>query len=208
MLELPNVTLCVVDTDHPEKGMTSLCRSMYRAKFGNVKFITSFDGANSFALPVGVELHFCDKFPSVEDYCKFLMKDLFEYIDTDFVLLQQWDSWILNPQLWTNEFLNYDYIGAPWPIYWNDIGTPERQVGNGGFSLRSKKLLDTLSVADFPTHHPEDVVICRDQRPWLEDMGVRYAPIDLARRFSYECGDAPEGGSFGFHGIFNLNWAR
>ena len=29
------------------------------------------------------------------------------------VLIQQWDSCVINPSLWNDDFLNYDYIGAP-----------------------------------------------------------------------------------------------
>ena len=57
------------------------------------------------------------------------------YINTKFCLVTQWDGWVINSQKWNSEFLNYDYIGAIWPDY------SSNQIGNGGFSLRSKKLL-------------------------------------------------------------------
>ena len=47
------------------------------------------------------------------------------------ILLYQEDSCIFNKNI--DEFLEYDYIGAPWPKHQNDN---EYNVGNGGLSLR------------------------------------------------------------------------
>src|SRR5690606_2721249 len=109
-----------------------------------------------------------------------------------------------NPDAWTEEFLTYDYIGAPW-WYMDDMN-----VGNGGFSLRSKKLLDILKNADFITEYDhEDHHICRTYHKELEALGVRYAPQALAERFAIE-GVSKENsptanntwnGQFGFHGL-------
>ncbi|HEY5412006.1 MAG TPA: hypothetical protein VIJ94_14885 [Caulobacteraceae bacterium] len=45
---------------------------------------------------------------------------------------------------------------------------------------------------------------CRELRPLLEQRhGIRFAPVELAERFSFEHG-APPGPTFGFHGAFNL----
>lgn len=208
MPNLDRVTLCCVATDKPVDGMKSLCRSMNRAKFANVKLITHH-GALGLVQPVpGMEMCFCNQFKSVAEYSEFLIRELVNYIDTEFVLLVQPDSWIINGELWTDEFYNWDFLGAPWPINWEGIGTPERQVGNGGFSLRSKRLLRVLADMPLRETHPEDVVICRDNRPALESLGIKFAPVELASRFSYECGQCPEGGSFGFHGVFHFNWVR
>lgn len=118
------------------------------------------------------------------------------------MLVVQWDSWIVNPRAWTEEFLAYDWIGAPW---WHRDG---RNVGNGGFSLRSTRLMEALrqSSATLPLGTPEDEMICRTHRPALEAAGFRFAPEDLATRFSFER-VVPAGGTpFGFHGLFN--WPR
>jgi len=60
-------------------------------------------------------------------------------------LLVQPDGFVINPDKWDNQFFEYDYIGAPWEqvphSYLDPWGKPHR-VGNGGFSFRSKKLLD------------------------------------------------------------------
>jgi hypothetical protein len=78
-------------------------------------------------------------------------------------------------------------------------------VGNGGFSLRSRKLLQALQDPSLVMRHPEDLCICHDHRAWLErEHGMRFAPLALARRFAYER-LLPEGPTFGFHGLFNLH---
>ena len=71
------------------------------------------------------------------------------------MLVIQDDGHIVNPSLWDEEFLKYDYIGLPWPFEDSWIEKqlkeqrpiirkvyPKNRVGNGGFSLRSRKFLE------------------------------------------------------------------
>ncbi len=89
-------------------------------------------------------------------YSKFMLQDLYKFVDTKFCLVIQSDGFVINPNLWTNQFLEYDYIGAPWPneisVYnasINKIDLAKNRVGNGGFSLRSKRLLEVCSHIKF-----------------------------------------------------------
>jgi hypothetical protein len=143
-------------------------------------------------------------------------------VDTDFNLVVQADGYAVNAEAWTDLFFEYDYIGASWP---NE--SAERAVGNGGFSMRSKKLYQAIldlrrrySLEDltqrltqndicedkFVGHSiPEDNLICKIYRPTLEQQyGIRFAPAELADRFSIEtnAGSPWFGASFGFHGHF------
>jgi hypothetical protein len=124
---------------------------------------------------------------SQEKYNIFCINELYKYVDTDFVLLFQNDGFILNPEHWSDDFLNYDYIGAPWPSY------EESRVGNGGFSLRSKKFLNTTKDLVY-LHNiglsggsctPEDHLLCRYYYDYLIKAGIKFAPIDIAIRFSF-----------------------
>lgn len=140
-----------------------------------------------------------DRMESREDYSNFILKELVNHISTDFVLCVQWDGYVLNAQNWSDDFLGVDYVGAPWPQF--DDG---HAVGNGGFSLRSRRLLEACADTRLGRNEVEDVAICRDARPWLEsDYGIRFADRDLACRFSYER-TASRGDEFGFHGVFNM----
>lgn len=132
------------------------------------------------------------------DYSEFMLRELADHIGTSHALCVQWDGFVLRGGAWRLEFLDYDYIGAIWPHFKDG-----HNVGNGGFSLRSKRLLQASKELPFDGSHLEDVVICRLNRERLEADGIRFAPESVARRFAFER-EAPDGDEFGFHGVFNL----
>ena len=132
------------------------------------------------------------------EYSRFMLRELCQHIETDHALCVQWDGFVLNGEAWDGDFLNYDYIGAVWPHYQDNYN-----VGNGGFSLRSRRLLDACLDLPVDGAVAEDVTISRACRPELESKGIRFAPEAIARRFSYER-TPPLGREFGFHGAFNL----
>lgn len=139
---------------------------------------------------------------NISEYADIMLKGTAEHVNTDHALYVQWDGIANDKQQWTDEFLKYDYIGAIWP--WEQEG---RNVGNGGFSLRSKKLLDACQdqqvslTKDEPV--AEDKIIGSTQRAYLEQQyGINFAPVDLARQFSFELGTHVP--SFGFHGLWNV----
>jgi len=81
-------------------------------------------------------------------------------------------------------------------------------VGNGGFSLRSKRLLDLTRTVPFdqlrlPTK-VEDVLICHFLFDALVTRAIKFASQSLAARFSIEAKLDRFGQSldnvFGFHG--------
>ncbi len=137
-------------------------------------------------------------------YNEFVLTRLLDHVETDHVLIFQWDGFVIHPRAWRKEFLDYDYVGAPWPAQWVE---PSQRVGNGGFSLRSRRLLQAIRDAKLPFDFTaaEDVSICRGpHRQVLEEQyGIRFAPPELANFFSFEHTpiDAP---TFGFHADFNF----
>jgi hypothetical protein len=115
------------------------------------------------------------------------------------VLVVQWDGFILDASCWQDRFLEFDYIGATWPQF-----RDEHDVGNGGFSLRSRRLLEACRDPFISSAGIEDVTICRTYRAWLErEHGIRFAPREIAESFAYER-EPPQGPTFGFHGVFNM----
>lgn len=194
MLELPRVTVCCIDCVNHDLALTALRQCTQHARFARTLFIT--DG--EFALE-GVDCVRIAPLRSREDYSRFVIKELHAHVDTDFVLLVQWDGFVVNPAAWSGDFLAYDYIGARWPD--RDDGLA---VGNGGFSLRSRRLLEALRDPVVVPEPLEDVAICRTFRPHLERAhGIRFAPADVADRFAFEATyftSLP----FGFHGLFNF----
>ncbi|WP_181291127.1 DUF5672 family protein [Caballeronia novacaledonica] len=139
---------------------------------------------------------------SREEYSVFVMTQLLEHISTPWILLVQWDGFVANPSAWSEDFFSFDYIGARWPNHRDGM-----DVGNGGFTLRSRRLLQILATDERFTPHAnqvEDELICRTYRPMLEaEYGIRFAPAHIADRFSAEF-TTPCGPTFGFHGVFNM----
>ena len=146
---------------------------------------------------------------TIDDYNLFCLKGLWPYIKTEFALIIQYDGMAANGAAWSDDFYNYDYIGAPWPDRFSWI-KPTEKVGNGGFSLRSAKLLDALKDYQIRTHDndmrfgAEDSVIGQGYKSYLSTKhGIKYAPVELANQFSHEWCN-PSGESFGFHGVWNV----
>lgn len=147
---------------------------------------------------------------SIVDYNLIVLKQLGRWVKTKYAMIVQYDGIPIDPNNWNDAFLDYDYIGAPWPWI-----PPTHNVGNGGFSIRSKKLLDFCYldpnirlIFDNPASHHEDVILCQTLRGYCEDKGIKYAPVELAQKFSREFfpGWEPrfDGQCFGFHGTFNI----
>jgi hypothetical protein len=78
--------------------------------------------------------------------------------DTDFVLSVQLDGFPTRPDLWSDDFLQFDYIGAPWPAELNPY-----RVGNSGFSLRSRKWHEVSATLPY-NNQGDDEFWCRDAR--------------------------------------------
>ncbi len=196
MIKLPNVTLICIDCVNHASAIKAIFKSIEQIEFGKVKFLT-----DKLLFSEKFETIIIDKINSKQEYSKFVLTKLNEYIDTDFILIIQYDGYVINPNLWKDYFLNFDYIGAPW---WYEDGY---NVGNGGFSLRSKKLLNSLP--DNPNlEWPEDHYICRLISNELKEyFHIKFAPESIAKLFSYEPNPKhPEfkNNSFGFHGIPSL----
>jgi hypothetical protein len=139
------------------------------------------------------------------EYSRFMIQGLADYIDTEFCITVQWDGYGVNKRRWNDEFLNYDYIGAPWPTSMNLA-----RVGNGGFSLRSKRWLETASMPRTSppfNGEPEDDWSCNKFRAFYQSKGCKIAPIHAAVTFSIEwpLEEYPWWSikdCFGFHGFF------
>ena len=190
------VTLVAIDTG-PKAKLTerAIIECEKVATYDAIKFLT-----NNTELKHAISI---PKFDGLGGYSEFVIKHLHSYVETSHCLLVQWDGYVLNTASWLPQFLDYDYIGAPWH---------GNVVGNGGFSLRSLKLLKRAARFADPAH-PEDNFICRKHRAELERDGIKFAPADLARQFSIEAASyafkdnawTSDGrgwaGQFGFHSM-------
>jgi hypothetical protein len=190
---LNKVTLICVDCSRYGEAVAAINKSMEQCDFAAVKFLTDINLELN-----GIEVIKILPIKSKEEYSRFIIKELYKYLDTEFCLVIQHDGYVLNGKSWQDEFLNYDYIGAPWTY------TDGKNVGNGGFSLRSRLLQIFLANDEFiKATDPEDQAIGRLYRDYLiKTYGVKFAPEDLADQFAYEL-RTPIYDTFGFHGRFH-----
>ena len=200
MLQLPNVTLCCVDARNHAMALRALARCRRDIEFARTIFLTDAI-PEQVDVPAEIDVIPAGPISSHDAYSRIVLKELYPHVATSHVLVAQWDGYVVHPEEWTDEFLGCDYLGAPWPD-----GQGGYSVGNGGFSLRSRRLLEALQDDRFNVRtEAEDVTICGVHRARLEsDFGIRFGDVDLARRFSYELGPLPDEKTFGFHGVFNL----
>nr|WP_242039767.1 DUF5672 family protein [Anabaena sphaerica] len=224
-LNLRNITLITVSSVEIELTLLSLVISNLHATFHRILFFTSEE----------VDQKYLELFPQLEiikihpirslvEYSRFIIKELNSFIDTDFCLVTQGDGFIVHPQMWSEEFLNYDYIAAPWPQsvplinklkeVIGILDLIQNRVGNGGFSLRSKKLLELCSQLDFDNIQTpslsEDLIICHYLYEWFKEQGIKFAPLDIAAKFSFEqpieeIENFSWEKTFGFHGKPHVN---
>lgn len=199
VIDLPDVTLCCVDTRSVPQAMYALGQCMAQARFGRVLFLGPPPDASQGQPPEGIDWVTIPPLKGIQDYNRIMLHDLRGLVRTSHVLIVQWDGFITHPDLWRPDFLSVDYIGPPWYH-----GGHPGMVGNGGFSLRSKRLLDALAaLPDLDTTEPEDMVICVQRRAELErEHGIRFAPLEMAQDFGCEYGAYRR--SFGFHGMHNF----
>ncbi len=196
-LALPEVTLVCVDTRTPALALEAIARCRAQVDFGDAVLFT--DPARVPDAPSGLRIERL-RLDSVADYSHFMLRGLLPHVQTSHLLVVQWDGWLLDAARWEPGFLDWDYIGAPLRGQ-----SPGCAVGNGGFSLRSRRLLQAMQDESFALRHPEDLCICHDHRERLErEHGIRFAPLEVAARFSFER-VAPAAPTFGFHGLFNLH---
>lgn len=195
MLNLSNVTLLCVETRDPELAHWAIDRCLVGTRFAKVVLITNIGLVKN----KRSEIEYAQAPPiaTTKDYSNLLLTGIDQYVLGSHVLVIQWDSFIIHPNLWRNEFLDYDYIGPVWPHH------PETPVGNGGFSLRSVKLLQAIKRPGFIKRHPEDYCICADNKDFLEkECGILFAPPEVAEQFAVERSEWHD--AFGFHGFFNF----
>lgn len=216
-IKLPDVTLLIYNPVlDPDLSARALNHCMSMIDFGDVVHLTSEKSST----PCSSKYIQVPK-SSWNDGQAMQATRLGNYFNTRWMLHVETDGFPINPHLWSWDFLEYDFIGAPWPRNY-----PNRyRVGNGGCSIQSKRFRNEIEkladcyfaslVPSQPLFNPRDdktgrasdVWFCSDLHDDLEARGIRFAPLDVAIRFSYEypIGEFPgwtPRQSFAFHGQF------
>lgn len=194
--QLPDVTLVCVDVGAPRASLAALLHCMRQADFGEVLLFTDPAQVPDAPREVGLRgLQLRDAAMRSE----FMLEELAAHVFTSHALVIQHDAFIADAAQWHEDFLLYDYIGAPMQ------GLPAgRAVGHGAFSLRSRRLLAALRRTGVGEQGSDEELICLRHREHLEQVhDVRFAPVELARRFAQSQGGPPQA-SFGFQGLPHL----
>jgi len=203
-----DITLVAVASNMIPQTIQSLTTCMNLMDFSKVKFITDTLPKN---LPSTIEYIECPKL-TYEMNMNYVFKELGQHIDTSHCLLVQYDSWILRPQMWNDDWLEYDYIAPPWPTHFS-MRLPSGnfvRVGCGGFSLRSKKFMDipkrfNLDLVEYEGEPynmwADDWNTCVFYRDFFLKLGIKYASQSVATEFGQEVDMLENIGiyPFGFH---------
>ena len=197
-----NVTLICVDTINLKRAIATLeyCKSLMTFKY--VELISSLPGKYEHLVPISPTI--LSAADPLSKYSEFCIRELYKYFDTSHCLIVQYDGWIVNPEAWQDDWLNYDYIGCQ--TLWTEPGE-EGKGGNGGFSLRSRKLLQMASHVVKNPHAEDQALSMADptgMRNSFEEMGFNFAPARVQKKFGIELEECS--GQFGHHQgfVFNL----
>ena len=111
----------------------------------------------------------------------FMLKRLVDFVKTDHALVIQWDGCVHDATVWTPGIPALRLRRRPWEDH---PGTnPQHRVGNGGFSLRSRELLETLAE---PTAF--DAAVHRRISPSAAATAMRWNALRPGHRAARGCG--------------------
>jgi hypothetical protein len=167
MLRLPSVTLLTATAVPVEDTVQALSVCMRQIAFAAVRLLTPERPA---VVPRGIE-HVAIAPMDFSGYRRFILNELHKHFETSHCLVVQADGFVVNPGAW-----------------W--LPLDRNRVCNGGFSVRSHRLMRLAGKIDFERlDYPlrsEDLVLCHYLYDHMRAQGVSYAPEELAARFSME----------------------
>lgn len=187
-LNLKDVTLIAVTGKNLEGHLEALTKSMEQIEFGATVLVWK-------------------NFETIDDWNEYIIHHLKDHFATSHCLLIHQDGYVIHPELWKNEWLDYDWCSSPWPLSNDSFSyrTPKGKLVRVGNSvgLRSKKLCELISTRPMDYHYGnnnEDGQICVWERDWLEEQGCKFMPFEEALIFGRET-LLPEytGNTFLFH---------
>ncbi len=212
MKSLPNVTLISYDNSPaPERTLRALQHCAKLMQFASVVLIGNRrpKGMNGEVFHQVIDKNY-------DAAMIWEVRGIRKHVETDFALCVHHDGFIINAGAWRDYWLEYDFIGSPWPP--DSFCGPKYRVGNTGFCLKSKRFMEaTAEVGQHYTgRHPieargwaGDEFCCVEKRPQLEKMGIKFAPVSVACDFGWENNmpECPRGrpDAFGFHNFYMRN---
>ena len=192
-LQLPNVTLAAMTSVKLRQTIQALQYSMREIDFGDVVLVTH---RKPLFLSKKIKYKHVKKLKTIDHFNYNMVYKIHHYIHTDFMLLIHYDGFVVNPDMWRDEFLEYDYIGSPFPpphteFAYRDVNGNICRVGNS-VSIRSKRLLEFPAQSHMPwmpsAHgdYNEDCFICCQNKHLFDAAGMQIAPLEVAKYFGHE----------------------
>lgn len=197
-LQLKNITLLAMTSVYVKETIAAMQYSMRGIDFGDAVLVTH---RKPFGLPKEIRYAHIKKLNNIDRFNYETVYNMGDYVQTEYALLVHYDGFVVHPEMWRDEFLEYDYIGSPWPLpsegdttTYRDIHGNLCRVGNS-VSLRSKRLMDFPKKAGVPwvgeelggvVYYNEDGFICCKIRHLLEAEGMKIAPLETAKYFGHE----------------------
>ena len=197
-LKLPQVTLVAMTSVNVKETIQAMVYSMRGIECGDAVIITH---KKPHGLPKEIRYSHTDELKSIDDFNYKMVYELGDHIHTDYAMIVHADGFIVHPEMWRDEFLDYDYIGSPWPIpkegdttTYRDINGNICRVGNS-VGIRSKRLMDFPKKKNIPWEgeyafgkmwfHEDGFIWCK-RKHLLEAEGMRIAPLEVAKYFGHE----------------------
>lgn len=192
-LQLPRVTLVAMTSVNVYETVRAMEYSMRDIDFGDAVLVTD---KKPWYLPKNIRFSYTSKLDGIDKFNYKMVYELKDHIKTDYCLVVHADGFVIHPENWKDEFLNYDYIGSPWPLPKNDYAYRDSKgeicrVGNS-VSLRSKRLLEYPSKYNlkwekvFDGFYNEDIFLCCYHKNAMEEAGLRWASLETAILFGRE----------------------
>jgi len=199
MLKLPQITLIALTNRDFEGHKKAIDKSCEGIEFGGIKLIWD------------------EKIDSISKWNYEVFYNLGDYIQTDYALLIHNNGYVVHPECWKDEWLQYDFAGSPFPIpqdnySYRDINGVLQRVGNS-VGLRSKKLMQLpkklgIEWKKFHGWDNEDGAISVNYRHIFEKNGCKFMPFEEALYFGREH-ELPENAAinntFVFHNYLGRN---
>ncbi len=213
-----DVTLLCADCVHPQLAAFALDFSRRGCDFDRVVLLSH---QCPDVLPDGIQFQPISRLASKDAYNLFAIQELHRYVSTPYVLTVQTDGFLLRPERFSRDFLQFDFNGAPWPA--NKPYAARSRVGNSGCCLRSVELLEWTSklatdrrLERHQAHYGQifdDLFAGWEVFDDLMGVGMCFAPVEVAAEFSVELPTeygSGLGSCVGYHGAFHYptTWLR
>lgn len=203
-----NITIVGVDSRNDGRDLVPAIQYSMKELPGSKGLLLSKDDISVPFSHHRLEMPFFNR----KDFSFFMLYCLHNFIKTEYIITVHDDGWILNGKNWDDAWYDYDYIGAPCHIakcenefigngnWINILNEKTRIVFNGGFSFRSKKLLECPSKLglvpslwgfkslnnNIDELYNEDIQLCCFMRDILEKHEIKFANLEVAKIFSFE----------------------